>query len=84
MEIKVFGMANCAGCETVKRILKGRSVAFIEYDVMNPAHMDEASKARVRGVPTTVISDGAGVHTYVGSTPLAIEGILQHVDGSEV
>lgn len=72
MEVKVFGMENCAGCVTVKNVLKQKGVEFVERDVMNPDHMDEASKLGVRGVPTTVV-DG---EVFVGSAPNTIKDIL--------
>ena len=67
-EVIVFGMENCAGCVTVKRLLKEKGVEFTERDVMNVDHMEEAQKFGVRGVPTTIV-DG---EVFVGSTPVVI------------
>lgn len=68
MEVKVFGMENCAGCTTVKNILKQNGVAFVERDVMNVDHMEEAQKHNVRSVPTTVIRHEEGIDVFVGSS----------------
>lgn len=79
MEVKVFGMTNCAGCVTVKDVLTAKGVEFIERDVMNPDHMSEASDLGIRGVPTTVIYDSNGVVRVksVGSTPDGIAKLLE-------
>jgi glutaredoxin len=81
MEIKVFGMENCAGCVTVKEVLKAKGVSFVERDVMNPDHMSEASKLGIRGVPTTVVYDNNGVVRLkaVGSTSEGITKLLEMI-----
>lgn len=73
MEVKVFGMTNCGGCETVKSILKSKGVEFEYRDVMNVDHMDEAQKHGVRSVPTTVVTHTEGVDVFVGSSHQTIE-----------
>lgn len=72
MEVIVFGMENCAGCTTVKNVLKKEGVEFIERDVMNVDHMEEAQKHGVRSVPTTVVKTKDGVDVLVGSSPETI------------
>lgn len=81
MEVKVFGMENCAGCTTVKNILKQKGVAFIEMDVMNVDHMEEAQKHGVRAVPTTVITTKEGVDVFVGSANVTLDMIKLAVEG---
>lgn len=67
MKVTVFGMENCAGCVTVKRLLDERGVTYDERDVMNPDHMAEASSLGVRGVPTVVIENNSSKVVLVGS-----------------
>jgi len=81
MIVKVFGMANCAGCVTVKSVLKQKGVEFVELDVMNVDHMAEAQKHGVRGVPTTVVTHADGVDVFVGSTLQTLELIKLAVEG---
>ena len=81
MEVKVFGMENCAGCTTVKNILKQKGVVFIEMDVMNVDHMEEAQKHGVRAVPTTVITTKEGVDVFVGSANVTLDLIKLAVEG---
>lgn len=76
MEIKVFGMMDCAGCTTVKNVLKSKGIEFIERDVMNVDHMEEASKHNVRSVPTTVLTHSNGVDIFVGSEKKTIDYML--------
>lgn len=80
MEVKVFGMTNCAGCDTVKAVLKQKGIEYHYYDVMHHADMETASKYGVRGVPTTVIKHNSGDETVVvGSTReslIKIENII--------
>lgn len=73
MEVIVFGMDNCSGCTTVKSVLKQKGVEFVERDVMNIDHMEEAQKHGVRGVPTTVVKHPDGVDVFVGSTLQTID-----------
>lgn len=78
MEVIVFGMENCAGCGTVKRLLKENDVKFVERDVMNPEHMAEAQKYFVRGVPSVVFQyESGGSVMITGSTPKDIAQIRQ-------
>ena len=65
MEVIVFGMENCAGCTTVKNVLKLKRVEFVERDVMNTDHMEDASNYGVRSVPTTVLKHKDGGETVV-------------------
>lgn len=81
MEVKVFGMTNCAGCVTVKNILKQKGVEFVERDVMNVDHMEEAQKHGVRSVPTTVITHKDGVDVFVGSAQVTLDLIKLAVEG---
>lgn len=81
MEVKVFGMENCAGCVTVKNILKQKGVEFVERDVMNVDHMEEAQKHGVRSVPTTVITHKDGVDVFVGSAQVTLDLIKLAVEG---
>lgn len=78
MEVKVFGMNNCAGCVTVKALLKQKAIAYSELDVMNPDHMAEASDYGVRGVPTVVIKKDDIEHVFTGSTKPVLDSILLH------
>lgn len=55
MGVIVFSMENCAGCTTVKNILKSKGVEYTERDVNNIDHMEEAEQYRVRSLPTIVI-----------------------------
>lgn len=81
MEVKLFGMTNCAGCVTVKNILKQKGVEFVERDVMNVDHMEEAQKHGVRSVPTTVITRKDGVDVFVGSAQVTLDLIKLAVEG---
>lgn len=80
IEVKVFGMDNCSGCTTVKNVLKRKGVEYVERDVMNVNHMDEANKYGVRSVPTTVITwDTGEIEVVVGSnreSVIKIENII--------
>jgi glutaredoxin len=79
MRVKVFGMENCAGCDTVKAVLTSKGVEFEYRDVMNVKHMEEAQLAGVRAVPTTfVVVDGVE-HVFTGSTKAVIDSIKLHV-----
>lgn len=80
MEIKVFGMENCAGCVTVKNILNQKGIEFVERDVMNVEHMEEAQKHGVRSVPTTVITHKDGVDVFVGSAQVTLDLIKLAVE----
>jgi glutaredoxin len=75
MSVIVFGMENCAGCVTVKTLLKQNGISFTEMDVMNPDHMAEAQKHGIRGVPTTIV----GANVIVGSSPREIQWIRNAV-----
>lgn len=79
MEVKVFGMENCAGCVTVKQVLKSKGVLFEELDVMNVDHMSEAQKYGVRGVPTVVVECGGVEHFFTGSTKPVIDSLLLQI-----
>mgnify|MGYP001609058594 CR=1 FL=1 len=79
MKVKVFGMDKCAGCETVKALLSARGVDFVVRDVMNVDHMEEAQKAGVRSVPTTLVTIGETEHVFVGSAKATLDSILLHV-----
>lgn len=79
MTIKVFGMENCSGCVTVKTLLKSKGVEFVERDVMNIEHMDEASKYGVRSVPTTVVTFGGVEHIFTGSTKPVLDSLLLQI-----
>lgn len=77
IDVIVFGMENCAGCVTVKRLLKDNGVVFAEMDVMNVDHMEEAQKYNVRGVPSVVFLRGDGSTMITGSTPREIAKIKE-------
>lgn len=80
MNIKVFGMTNCAGCVTVKSVLEQRGVEYEYFDVNHHADMEEAMKHNIRSVPTTVITHGDhSYETIVGSSPEQLKIILQSV-----
>lgn len=76
MEVIVFGMDNCAGCVTVKDVLKSKGVFFVEYDVMNTDHMEKAQSFGVRSVPTVVVEQGGVEHVFTGSTKPVIDSLL--------
>lgn len=79
MNVKVFGMENCAGCDTVKAVLTSKGVEFDYRDVMNVDHMEEAQLAGVRSVPTTFIEIDDVQHVFTGSTKAVIDSIKMHV-----
>lgn len=80
MKIKVFGMTNCSGCDTVKTLFELNSIDFEYVDVMNPEHMAEAQEYGVRSVPSTFISYGEGEEKFiVGSTQQALKQIREAV-----
>jgi glutaredoxin len=79
MEVIVFGMENCAGCTTVKTVLKQKGVEFVERDVMNVEHMEEAQKHGVRSVPTVVLEASDGTHIFTGSSKMTIDSLLLHI-----
>lgn len=81
MEVKVFGMVNCAGCETVKAVFKQKGIEYHYYDVMHHADMETASKYGVRGVPTVVLTKEDGSQkTITGSKPQDIANILESLE----
>lgn len=73
VEVKVFSTENCAGCVTVKSVLQKMGVEYVERDVMNVNHMEEAQKHGVRAVPTTVVTHADGVDVFVGSSLQTID-----------
>lgn len=77
--VTVFGMENCAGCTTVKNVLKQHGIEFFEYDVMNVNHMEAAQKHGVRSVPTTVIEVDGTNHVFTGSDKRVIDSIKMHL-----
>lgn len=77
MEVIVFGMDDCAGCVTVKTILKQKGVEFVERDVMNTDHMEEAQKYGVRGVPTVVRKFDVSFGAVTGSSEKSIKEIKE-------
>lgn len=81
MKVKVFGMENCAGCDTVKAVLTSKGVEFDYRDVMNVNHMEEAQANAVRGVPTVIVLDENDQVRVkcVGSTKQSIDSLLLHV-----
>lgn len=79
MQVKVFGMENCPGCVTVKTLLKNKGVEFIEYDVMNVDHMEEAQQNLVRSVPTVIVVDGQLEHVYTGSSKPTLDELMLKV-----
>lgn len=84
MSLTVFGMENCSGCVTVKRVLKDQGIEFEYRDVMNVDHMDEAMKHNVRSVPTVVYEAKDGVHIFTGASKMTIDSILLHIEGDKV
>jgi glutaredoxin len=78
-EVIVFGMDDCAGCVTVKAVLKAKGVFFVEYDVMNTEHMAKAQEYGVRGVPTVVVKLEGVDHFFTGSTKPVIDSLLLHI-----
>lgn len=77
-DVKVFGMADCAGCTTVKNTLDARGVAYSVVDIFENEQL--ASQYRVRTLPTTLVVDADGVeHIFVGAAKPTIDSILLHV-----
>lgn len=79
MSVLVFGMENCPGCLTVKRLLTENNVLFEERDVMNVEHMAEAQEYGVRGVPTVVRTFELGFGAVTGSRAEDIAKIREMV-----
>lgn len=79
MEIKVFGMAGCSGCDVVKRMLETNNVDFDYIDVMNPDNMALAQQYNIRGVPVTIVDNGTLEVSYVGSSVKTIQEIRDRV-----
>lgn len=81
MRIKVFGADFCAGCKTVKEVLKSKGVEFVERDVNNIDHMEEAQLYKVRSIPTIVVEyqDTSQHHTFVGVSKKTIDDLLETV-----
>lgn len=78
MIFKVFGADNCSGCKVVKRVLEQKAVKGVEhFDVNSLNGMEAAMDHSVRSIPTLVIIDGAGKHTYVGEKN-CLQGIESH------
>jgi glutaredoxin len=75
MKIKVFGMTNCSGCETVKTLLELNGIDFTYIDVMNPENMAQAQDVGVRSVPTTIVND----HVIVGAGQRELQWIRNAV-----
>jgi len=73
--MKVFGMSNCSGCDTVKTLLTQNGVEFVYVDIMNPENMADAQARGIRSVPTTVING----EVIVGSQPAQIQAIRNAV-----
>ena len=72
--ITVYTVPNCADCEAVKRLLRGRGAAFTEKNVReDPAALAEMrEKANVRIAPVTVI----GAQVFYGFFDDQRPGIL--------
>lgn len=76
-DVKVFGMADCSGCTTVKNTLDAKGVAYSVVDIFENEEL--ASQYRVRTLPTTVVVDKEGVeHIFPGATKQVIDSILLH------
>lgn len=84
MSIMVFGADSCAGCKTVKDTLKSKGIEFIERDVNNVDHMEEAQKHGVRSIPTVVYTSPDGVHIFTGASKMTIDSLLLHVSEGEI
>lgn len=78
-EVLVFGAKSCSGCVTVKRVLQQKGIEFKDLDVNSHENMEEAMANGVRSIPTLVIKDGSGVHTYVGEKN-SLQGIAAHLE----
>lgn len=78
MKIKVFGMTNCSGCDTVKTLLELNGVEFEYVDVMNPDNMAQAQLHGVRSVPTTLVQN-AGVEYFVGASQQTLKQLREAV-----
>lgn len=59
MEITVYSASWCGPCKLLKPSLKREGIEFTNVDI--DANLEATSKAGVRGVPTTVITDDDGV-----------------------
>lgn len=84
MSIVVFGADFCAGCKTVKDTLKSKGIEFVERDVNNVDHMEEASKHGVRSIPTVVYTAADGIHIFTGASKMTIDSLLLHVSEDEI
>ena len=84
MSIVVFGADFCAGCKTVKDILKSKGILFVERDVNNVDHMEEAQKHGVRSIPTVVYTAKDAVHIFTGASKMTIDSMLLHIEGDKV
>ena len=79
MEVIVFGTEGCAGCVTVKNLLKQHNIVFTELDVMNVDHMETAQKYGVRGIPTVVMPMQNSFGYVTGSDTKSIDLIKDMV-----
>jgi glutaredoxin len=84
MKVKVFGAENCAGCKTVKDILRVSGVEFHYYDVNHHLDMEVASEYGVRSIPTVVIERGGVQRFFVGASKVQIDAMLLKIQGGKV
>lgn len=76
--IAVFGTEQCAGCKVVGDMLASNNISFEKKDILDTQVMEEAQQLGIRGIPVTALYvDGVVKETVVGSTPEAINRILE-------
>lgn len=76
--VAVFGTEQCAGCKVVGNVLAANGIAYDKKDMKDSSVLEEAMQLGIRGIPVTALYvDGVVKETVVGSTPEAINRILE-------
>ncbi len=84
MNVTVYSATWCGPCKMLKPALKKAGIEFTDVDV--DANAEDADKAKIRGLPTVVISNDEGkeVRRTVGMlSPKQIADIKRGLNGSD-
>lgn len=73
----VFSTPECANCKPLKAALAAAGVAIQEVNCHETSSFDLMRRYGVRGVPTTIVTDGVEVRTVIGNKPQDVLSLLQ-------
>lgn len=81
MNVTVYSAVWCGPCKMLKPAYKKAGIEYISVDI--DANLEDANKAQVRGVPTTVITDDDGkqVARIVGFNETTLARVLEVLNG---